>query len=68
VPCCRQRLAFVPFGLHDPVWVTVPGIDIAQHVLHAPLQRLDDVVGLGETATSPRQGAAPAPTRAATPD
>ena len=28
VPRYRQKLAFVPFGLHDPVWVDDPAFDI----------------------------------------
>ena len=31
----RQRLASVPFGLHDPVWVDDPGFDSANHLLPA---------------------------------
>ncbi len=31
----RQRLAPVPFGVHDPVWVDDEDFDIDHHVLHA---------------------------------
>ena len=34
-PRYRQRLASVPFGLHDPVWVDDPGFDSANHLLPA---------------------------------
>src|SRR5947208_4829595 len=31
-PRYRQRLATVPFGLHDPVWVDDARFDISRHV------------------------------------
>jgi WS/DGAT/MGAT family acyltransferase len=31
----RQRLAGVPLGLHDPVWVDDPAFDLEQHVCRA---------------------------------
>jgi diacylglycerol O-acyltransferase len=34
-PRYRQRLARVPFGLHEPVWVDDPGFDPAEHLLPA---------------------------------
>ncbi|MDQ3723681.1 MAG: wax ester/triacylglycerol synthase family O-acyltransferase, partial [Actinomycetota bacterium] len=34
-PRYRQKLASVPFGLGDPVWVDDPSFDIADHVLQA---------------------------------
>jgi diacylglycerol O-acyltransferase / wax synthase len=34
-PRYRQRLAAVPFGLHEPVWVDDPDFDPAQHLLPA---------------------------------
>lgn len=34
-PRYRQKLASVPLGLGDPVWVDDPGFDIADHVLRA---------------------------------
>lgn len=47
-PRYRQRLARIPFGLGDPVWVDDQGFDIADHVLragHGDFQRLvDDVM------------------------
>ena len=35
VPRYHQRLASVPFGLHEPVWVDDPGFDSANHLLPA---------------------------------
>jgi len=46
-PRYRQRLAEVPLGLGDPVWVDDPEFDIADHVLcagHGDFQRLADEV------------------------
>lgn len=46
-PRYRQRLAEVPLGLDDPVWVDDPRFDIADHVLragHGDFQRLVDEV------------------------
>ena len=40
----RQRLAGVPFGLHQPVWVDDSDFDAARHVLHAPGHELDPIV------------------------
>jgi WS/DGAT/MGAT family acyltransferase len=34
-PRYRQKLAEVPFGLHEPMWVDDPGFDAANHLLHA---------------------------------
>jgi WS/DGAT/MGAT family acyltransferase len=34
-PRFRQRLAGVPLGVHDPVWVDDPRFDPANHLLHA---------------------------------
>jgi WS/DGAT/MGAT family acyltransferase len=34
-PRYRQKLAAIPLGLGDPVWVDDPRFDIADHVLHA---------------------------------
>jgi diacylglycerol O-acyltransferase len=34
-PRYRQKLAQVPFGLNDPVWVDDPGFDLARHVRRA---------------------------------
>ena len=38
-PRYRQRLAHVPFGLHEPVWVDDPGFDPAEHLLPADGER-----------------------------
>lgn len=35
-PRYRQKLATIPLGLGDPVWVDDPGFHIADHVLRAP--------------------------------
>lgn len=46
-PRYRQRLAEVPLGLGDPVWVDYPQFDIADHVLradHGDFGRLGDEV------------------------
>ena len=46
-PRYRQRLAEVPLGLGDPVWVDDPEFDVADHVLcagHGDFQRLADEV------------------------
>jgi diacylglycerol O-acyltransferase / wax synthase len=34
-PRYQQKLAPVPFGLHEPVWVDDPAYDPAEHLLHA---------------------------------
>ena len=49
-PRYRQRLAFVPFGLHDPVWVDDDRFDIDHHVLCSDLGDLDDVVAMAMSA------------------
>jgi diacylglycerol O-acyltransferase len=43
-PRFRQRLAPVPFALHDPVWVDDPGFDPAAHLLHATAGDLGELV------------------------
>jgi diacylglycerol O-acyltransferase len=43
-PRYRQRLAGVPFGLHEPVWVDDPGFDPAAHLLPADGDELDALV------------------------
>lgn len=35
LPALRQRLVFVPFGLHHPVWIEDPDFDLDFHVRHA---------------------------------
>ena len=37
----RQRLASVPLGLHQPVWVDDPAFHLARHLRHAPGADLD---------------------------
>jgi diacylglycerol O-acyltransferase len=49
-PRYRQRLAFVPFGLHDPIWVDDDRFDIKHHVLHTDLTDLDAVVAMAMSA------------------
>ena len=43
-PRYRQRLAGVPLGLHEPVWVDDAGFDPAAHLLHAEGEELDAIV------------------------
>ncbi|MGI8593241.1 MAG: wax ester/triacylglycerol synthase family O-acyltransferase [Solirubrobacteraceae bacterium] len=43
-PRFRQRLAGVPLGLHEPVWVDDPGFDFAEHLLRADGEDLTAVV------------------------
>ncbi|MGH2969076.1 MAG: wax ester/triacylglycerol synthase domain-containing protein, partial [Solirubrobacteraceae bacterium] len=43
-PRYRQKLAGVPLGLHEPVWVDDPGFDPAAHLLHADGDELDSLV------------------------
>lgn len=43
-PRYRQRLAFVPFGVHDPAWVDDENFDVARHVLPAEATNIDDIV------------------------
>ena len=43
-PRYRQRLAGVPFGLHEPVWVDDPGFDPAAHLLPADGSDLSAIV------------------------
>jgi diacylglycerol O-acyltransferase / wax synthase len=40
----RQKLAGVPFGLHEPEWVDDPDFSFDQHLLHAPGPDLDPIV------------------------
>jgi diacylglycerol O-acyltransferase len=44
VPRYRQKLAFVPFGLHDPVWVDDSEFDIRRHVMHSTARSLDHLL------------------------
>jgi WS/DGAT/MGAT family acyltransferase len=43
-PRYRQRLAEVPFGVHDPVWVDDPDFDVSNHVLPARGSDIDTIV------------------------
>jgi WS/DGAT/MGAT family acyltransferase len=49
-PRYRQRLASVPFGLHEPVWVDDGDFALAKHVLETSAERLADVVDLAMSA------------------
>ena len=40
----RQKLAGVPLGLHEPMWVDDPDFDAADHLLHAEGEDLDALV------------------------
>ena len=40
-PRYRQKLAGVPLGLHEPMWVDDPDFDAADHLLHAEGEDLD---------------------------
>jgi diacylglycerol O-acyltransferase len=44
-PRYRQRLAEVPFGVHDPVWIDDEDFDIKRHVRHARSGRIGQLVG-----------------------
>jgi WS/DGAT/MGAT family acyltransferase len=46
VPRYRQKLAFVPFGINDPVWVDDPEFDISRHVLHSTATDIDGLLEL----------------------
>ena len=48
-PRYRQRLAFVPFDLHDPIWVDDDKFDITRHVMEAPG---GDIGSIAETVMS----------------
>ncbi|MDP9023568.1 MAG: wax ester/triacylglycerol synthase family O-acyltransferase [Actinomycetota bacterium] len=37
IPTFRQRLVFVPFNVHHPVWVNDPGFDLEYHIRSATL-------------------------------
>jgi len=43
-PRYRQRLAFVPLGIHDPVWVDDQEFDVARHVRHSAAHDVDRLV------------------------
>src|SRR5829696_1285373 len=43
-PRYRQKLAPVPLGLYEPVWVDDPDFDFAAHLLHAKGEDLDAIV------------------------
>jgi diacylglycerol O-acyltransferase / wax synthase len=43
-PRYRQRLAPVPFGVHDPIWVDDENFDVKRHVRHSPSSDISKVV------------------------
>jgi diacylglycerol O-acyltransferase / wax synthase len=43
-PRYRQKLARVPLGVHDPVWVDDPGFSFDDHLLYAEGDDLDEIV------------------------
>jgi diacylglycerol O-acyltransferase / wax synthase len=43
-PRYRQKLAFTPFGLHDPVWVDDPDFDVKRHVRHSATKSIDRLI------------------------
>lgn len=43
-PRYRQRLAGVPLGVHEPIWVDDAGFDAAAHLLHADGEDLTELV------------------------
>lgn len=42
-PRYRQRLAPVPLGLGDPIWVDDPGFDVGRHVVHSSASDLSEL-------------------------
>lgn len=53
-PRYRQRLAPVPLGLNDPVWIDDSRFDVSRHVLRAPHPELTDVVDMVMSTQLPR--------------
>jgi diacylglycerol O-acyltransferase len=43
-PRYRQRLAPVPFGVHNPEWIDDAQFDIERHVIHSRASRLTEVI------------------------
>src|SRR5262245_21438846 len=43
-PRYRQKLAWVPFGVHDPEWIDDPAFDIRHHVRHSSAREIGRVV------------------------
>ena len=50
VPRYRQKLAYAPFNLGNPVWVDDPQFDLSYHVRHAALPRPGSIAQLTEYA------------------
>ena len=53
-PRYRQRLAAVPFGVHDPVWVDDPDFDPARHLYAAEGDMIDEVLSTPLPRDRPR--------------
>jgi diacylglycerol O-acyltransferase len=49
-PRYRQKLADVPFGLHDPVWVDDERFDVDRHVMRAAATDLDQLIATAMSA------------------
>jgi len=43
-PRYRQKLAWVPFGLHDPEWIDDPAFDVRHHVRHSTAREIGRLV------------------------
>jgi WS/DGAT/MGAT family acyltransferase len=56
-PRYRQRLAFVPLGVHDPVWVDDDRFDLERHVMRARSTDLDTIVA--DAMSSPLERSRP---------
>ena len=53
-PRYGQKLAPVPLGLHEPMWVDDPDFDAADHLLHAEGEDLDALVDAVFSTPLPR--------------
>jgi WS/DGAT/MGAT family acyltransferase len=43
-PRYRQRMAPVPFSMHNPEWIDDPKFDVDRHVLHSRASKLTEVI------------------------
>lgn len=43
-PRYRQKLAWVPFGVHDPEWIDDPAFDVRHHVRHSTAREIGRLV------------------------
>jgi diacylglycerol O-acyltransferase / wax synthase len=53
-PRYRQRIAAVPLGLNDPIWVDDEDFDIARHVVASDARRIEDLVDFCMSVQLPR--------------